>query len=392
MSIEARREYLKAIRERYAKAERGEKGKILDEYCAVCGYSRKYAIRALRGLPVGREKKPGPPSKFSEECIYHLVQMWEVSGRMCSKKLVAALPLWFPFYKDPLCHTKMREQILGMSSATIDRLLRPFRAAHRRGLSTTDSVNLLKIKIPIELLHGTVTEPGHIEADTVAHCGDSTAGTYASSVTMTDLYSGWTENRAVWRKTAGAVTACVQGIDQDLPFLMRSFSSDNGDEFINKLLYKYLQTRPEGRIQMTRRRPYRKNDAAHVEQKNYTHVRQLFGYDRLDDPLLVAMMNEIYRAYWNPLLNFFTPCMKLVRKERVGARIRKYYEPRARTPFERLMESESLSQREKQRLLQRRNGLNPFLLKDLLMKRLREFRHIVRLNEENRRFCEKRSA
>ena len=205
-------------------------------------------------------------------------------------------------------------------------------------------------------------------------------------------YSWWTENRATMNKTATKVVDAVREIDEALPFLMESFSSDNGNEFINRELLHYFNTRRWGRVKMARRRPYKKNDAAHVEQKNYSHVRQLFGYVRLDDPAMVPLMNEIYRAYWNPLLNFFIPNMKLVKKERVGSRIRKTYEPIAKTPYERLLESDKISDRMKSRLRDSYSAMNPFTLREMLDKALIRFKQLVHIAEENRRLYDERAS
>ena len=392
MSLEARREYLMAIRDRYQKASRGEQGKILDEFCKVCGYHRKYAIQLLKGRRSVRAKKPGPAPKYSQEVGFHLHELWLAMGRPCSKKMIAAIPLWLKHYKDPLCHGEMRYKLTSLSAATIDRLLKSYRAEFKRGLSTTQSVSL-KNAIPIELLQGKVKDPGHIEADTVSHCGDSASGRFISSLTMTDLATGWTENRASINKTSSKIVESVREIDEGLPFLMESFSSDNGNEFINRDLLKYLNTRQGGRVKMSRRRPYKKNDAAHVEQKNYSHVRQLFGYARLDDPVMVPLMNEIYRAFWNPLLNFFIPNMKLVKKERIGSRIRKTYEPIAKTPFERLLESDKISDRTKYKLREQYKAMNPFTLREMLDEALSRFKRLVRIAEDNRRlYGEDKSA
>jgi len=389
MSLEARREYLNAISERYEKADRKGQKEILNEFCQVCGYNRKYAIQLLNGRRNLRIKKPGPRPKYGQEVGFHLHQLWLAMGRPCSKKMIAAIPLWLKHYKDPLCHEEMRYKLTSISAATVDRLLKPYRAEFKRGLSTTQGVSL-KNMIPIELLHGKIKDPGHIEADTVSHCGDNGSGQFISSLTMTDLASGWTENRATMNKTATKVVDAVRDIDETLPFHMESFSSDNGNEFINRELVHYFNTRRWGRVKMARRRPYKKNDAAHVEQKNYSHVRQLFGYVRLDDPAMVPLMNEIYRAYWNPLLNFFIPNMKLVKKERVGSRIRKTYEPIAKTPYERLLESDKISDRMKSRLRDSYSAMNPFTLRKMLDEALIRFKQLVHIAEENRKIYNER--
>ena len=382
MSIEARRQYLSAIQLRYQNARKFEKTRILDEFCQVCGYSRKYAIRVLQGrLKPRLSSRPGPSPLYGPALVRHLVILWEAMNRICSKKMKSALPLWLPYYRAPDFTAEIRELLLKISPATIDRHLAPHRRSSLRGISTTQprKMTWIKSQIPIELLHARVTEPGFIEADTVAHCGDSVAGTFASSLTMTDLQSGWTENRACLGKDSLAVLQQIQCIERSLPFPMQGFACDNGTEFLNESLLRHFQERNTRPVKFVRRRPYKKNDAAHVEQKNWTHVRQLFGYERIEDPDLVAMMNEIYRWYWNPLLNYFTPTMKLAEKTRVGAKLIKRYEKTPRTPYDRLMANPALSGLLKQPLHERRSLLNPFKLKQELDRKLKIFFQLVEI-------------
>lgn len=367
MPIEIRRAYLSEIRLRYKNSTKKQKTLILNEFCLNCRYNRKYAIRILKGEITPHTKRPGPKPRYSE-ALPALKELWMLMGQMCSKKMKAALPLWLPFYKPT---KRVEELLLRMSAATIDRLLRPVRAPLGKGLSTTRPAAALKSKIPIKLLDGDVTMPGYLESDTVAHCGSSVAGEYANSLTVTDLFSGWTENRAMFAKSSEQVVGKVTEIEGKLPFAIIGFASDNGSEFINEELHRYL-TQRQAPINFVRRRAYKKNDNAHVEQKNYTHVRQLFGYERLEDKELVGMMNEIYRAYWNPLLNFFTPVMKLNKKERIGGRIKKSYDS-PRTPYQRLMESPFVPLADKAKLSDAYRTKNPIYLRQQLDLKLKEF-------------------
>lgn len=379
MSIEARREYLRAILVRYREANRRQKKLILDEFTIVCGYSRKHAIRILNGRVKPREKKAGPKVKYGEEVIFHLVAIWDSAGRICSKNLKAALPLWIPYYKHELFSEEIKEKVLRMSPATMDRLLSPHRK--QRGLSTTRS-SWFKSKIPIELLTAPADRPGFVEADTVAHCGSSLHGTYISSLTMTDLYSGWTENRATLGKMADDMVKAIGSVEKNLPFLMAGFASDNGTEFLNAQLHRYFTDRKRNPVKFVRRRPYKKNDNAHVEQKNYTHVRQLFGYERFEDPVLLEWMNEIYRALWNPLLNYFTPTLKLESKTRVGGAIKKKWE-KPKTPYQRILESPTVPQGIKLRLREHHRCMNPFTLRRELDKKLKRFFDLVEINKRS---------
>ena len=369
MPIHMRRAYLSTIRERYQNAPKRQKKNILDEFCSVCGYSRKYAIRILNGSVEPRTQRPGPKPTYGPDIALHLATLWNAMNRMCSKKMVVALPLWLDFYKE--ASWEQKELLKKVSASTIDRLLRPVRSPLKKGKSTTSSASMIKSRIPIQLLDAEVTEPGFVEADTVSHCGDSAIGPFMSSLTITDLFSGWTENRAVWTKTAEGITAQVAKIEEVLPFMLTGFACDSGSEFINETLENHLKHRLRP-VRFVRRRPYKKNDNAHVEQKNWTHVRGLFGYDRLDDPSDVLAMNEIYRAFWNPLWNFFTPVMKLKSKTKIGGKYKKTYDT-PKTPYQRLLDHLGLLPHMKKKLRLQFEGKNPFSLKKELDLRLKEF-------------------
>ena len=374
MSTEMRRTYLEAIRNRYRKSTKKQKSVILNEFCAVCGYERKYAIRIIWGHVEPRTQRPGPKRVYSHQVIPHLIYFWKAMNHSCSRKIKAGLPLWLPYYREPL-DLKTKELLLKMSSSTIDRRLRDYRESlELHGISATRS-SWVKSKIPIKLLDHAVTEPGYFESDTVAHCGNSLIGVFANSLTVTDLFSGWTENRAMLNKTSDQIVKQVSDIEVRLPFEMKTFASDNGSEFLNKELYQYLQRR-EKPVDFVRRRPYKKNDNAHVEQKNFTHVRSLFGYSRIEDQDLVNRMNEIYRAYWNPLENYFMPCMKLKSKIRVGGKIKKKYDD-PKTPAQRLLECPALKTFQITYLKEQLRSRNPFWLKQQLDIKLKEFFKLV---------------
>jgi len=372
MPIEFKRSYLEEIRYRYKKSTKKSKGIILDEFCQVCDLSRKHAIKILNGSVNPRIRRPGPKSKYQREDILKaLKELWSLMSQMCSKKMVAAFIDWLPFYE---AKDEVKLLLLQMSASTIDRLLRNHRSPLQRGKSTTRA-SLIKNRIPLKLLDGEISMPGYFEADTVAHCGNSLAGEFGNSLTMTDLYSGWTENRALWTKTAEKVAHQLKDIEERLPFAMIGVATDNGSEFINDEVLGYLINR-EAPVNMIRRRPYKKNDNAHVEQKNWTHVRQLFGYDRVDEAILVPIMNEIYRAYWNPLQNYFTPVLKLKSKERIGGRVKKVYDI-PQTPFKRLLSSSYVPENEKVKLKDNYCTKNPIYLKKEMDKKLKVFFELV---------------
>lgn len=369
MPIELKRSYLNEIRLRYQNhTKKREKSLILNEFCNVCRYSRKYAIRILNGQVQPRINKPGPKRKYDEAFIIHLVALWEATRRVCSKKLKHAIPLWLPFYKGS--SAEINVLLLEVSPSTIDRLLKPYREGKRKGISAT-SPSLIKNKIPLKLLDEEIKYPGFIEADTVAHCGESLAGEFAWTLTMTDLFSGWTENRALWRKTSESVVKQVGRIEKRLPFDLTGFACDNGTEFLNTDLHNYLVKNRKIPLNFVRRRPYKKNDNAHVEQKNFTHVRQLLGYDRIDEEHLVGLMNEIYQVYFNPLQNYFIPSMKLIKKERHGSKVKKIYDE-PKTPYQRLMDSGYVPKLKKKKLKEQYHQKNPFFLRRELDKKLKE--------------------
>jgi len=216
-----------------------------------------------------------------------------------------------------------------------------------------------------------------MEADTVAHCGTTLAGDFVWSLTLTDIASGWTENRATWNKGATGVLEQIKHIENNLPFPILGFDSDNGSEFLNYHLLRYFTERPDQKsVQFTRSRPYKKNDNAHVEQKNWTHVRQLFGYYRFDNPKIVILMNDLYSQELSSLLNFFYPCIKLIDKVRIKSSIKKKYDI-AQTPYQRLMASTCLNEEQKKALTDKFNALDPFLLQKNVQKKLKLiFKHV----------------
>lgn len=379
MPIEARRQYLIAIVERYQRAGRKQKSVILNEFCQVCGYNRKYAILILKSDPHKKinKLKPGRPAKYDEVFGKCLKEIWELTGRICSKKLKAAIPIWLKFFDFSTHH---EELLLKIGSSSIDRVLKPYRES--RGLSATRP-SLFRHRVPIELVSGYVTEPGHMEADTVAHCGNNLYGDFINTLTITDLATGWTENRSLWGKTGAAVVAAMRDIEGTLPFFMKGFSSDNGSEFLNQEMESYLLKR-DRRVHWTRRRPYKKNDAAHVEQKNWTHVRELFGYDRFDNIHLRLQMDLIYKEYWNVLQNFFIPVFKLQSKSRTGGKVKKIYD-NPRTPYQRLLAGGYLGNDQIVSLKNRMENVNPITLKKEMEIRLKEFwetaeKHRVRMS------------
>jgi hypothetical protein len=290
---------------------------------------------------------------------------------MCSKRLKAALPVWLPFYEQKLgkLTERVRKNLLRISPATIDRLLKKTRARYPgKGLCGTRPGRLLKVQIPIRTDNHDIDRPGFLEADTLAHCGTSMAGSFIWSITFTDIFSQWTQNCAVWNKGSTDVVREVEALEKGLPFELQGFDVDNGSEFLTFHLWRYLLDRPRP-IPMTRSRAYRKNDQAHVEQKNWTHVRQLLGYQPLEDPQLIPLINDLYHT-WGLFHNCFCPTLKLLSKTRKGSKtLRKYSKPL--TPYQRLLDSAHLTQEQKAKLRAQYHQLNPLDLKDQVEQKLK---------------------
>lgn len=375
MKKHTQKEELPKMRQRYAK--RGIKGKslLITEVCEQWGYSRKHAIKLLNGKAgyggnIDKIDKPkGRPPLYGKDVEDILWSLWKRAEQPCGKRLAAMIALWLPYYEKTYGKLKktIKYQVLHISPAQIDRLL-----AHRKvikGRCGTKPGGILKTQIPIRTNNWDITRPGFLEADTVAHCGGSMAGDFIWSVTYTDIFSSWTTNRAVWNKGAEGIVNATRSVESLLPFEILGFDCDNGSEFLNHHLISYFQNRPK-KVGFTRSRPYYKNDNAHVEQKNWTHVRQLIGYDRLEDINLLPLLNEIYIEFWEPLNNFFMPCMKLLRKERIGSKIKRHYD-KPLTPCDRLLQSEHISKEEKKALRAKRATLNPFDLTKGLEEKLK---------------------
>jgi len=377
MSLSSKREYLARIHPRYQRVGREFKSRILDEFCLNCGYHRKAALRLLLGPEPGalKEKRPGPKPTYDAERLRPVLKIfWLASDQLCGKRLHAALPEWLGHYGPghrPLS-PELRQQLLAISPAQIDRLLRPARVRHpRRGLATTKPGSLLRTRIPTRGGPPNTSTPGHVEADTVAHCGDTTAGDFVYSLTLTDLFSGWTENRAVWNKGTQGILDQLKDLEAKAPFALKSFHADNGSEFLNWALYEHLTGRPL-KVLFTRSRAYRKNDNAHCEQKNYTFVRQLFGHEHLAHPELVARMNDLYAREWSQYQNHFRPTFKLLSRDKRGSKTVRRYAP-LQTPYQRLLASAAIPTAVKGRLRAEHAQLNPFALKKAIEEKLGKF-------------------
>jgi len=383
MSPRTKREYLEAVHGRYKNATREQKRLILDEYCATTGCHRKHAIRQINGFKrfsAPKPKKRGRKPLYDSEAILRpLKKIWLTANLPCSKRLKPIMPLWLPGYEasfGPLNPTT-RAALLQISAATIDRLLQPTRKQmEHRGRATTKPGSLLRSQIPLGTNQWDQDQPGFLEADTVAHCGASMAGQFANSLDCVDIATTWTEQRAVWGRGEQGVLQTLQDIEESLPFDIRGFDCDNGAEFLNRHLVRHFTQRPQP-VLFTRSRAYQKNDNAHVEQKNWTKVRQLLGYARYDKPELVALVDELYRNEWRLLQNFFQPVMKLEKKERHGSRVKKWYDE-PKTLAQRLLNWKGLGKEKRSWIESMQRTLDPIALSETVNRKLQVIRRALR--------------
>lgn len=384
MSPKSKKEYLKAVVQRYKKATRKAKSQILDEFCVTCHYNRKYAIWRLRTFKILRRKKtknkPGPKPKYQQpEFLAVLKEIWLTANLPCSKRLKAILPIWLPAYQQQFGSLKFEilKKLSRISAASIDRVLRPTRHLYRgKGKSATKPGRLLKHHIPIQTNQWNEKRPGFLETDTLMHCGTSLEGHYAVSTTAVDIATGWIEQRATYGKGQRDIAEKIKEIEASLPFPLLGFDCDNGNELLNQALMRYFLNR-KFPVQYTRSRPYHSNDNAHVEGKNWTHVRQWLGYRRFEDPLIVSLLNDLYKNEWHLFHNFFMPSVKLQAKERVGSKIIKHHDS-PKTPYQRILASKFVSPQTKRSLKEQFKTLNPFKLKKTIDKKIAMIHKLAR--------------
>lgn len=388
MSKQSREDYYKTVVRRYRNSDKKTKSLVLDEFCEVCGYNRKYAIRKLNTRKRNNyRKRPGRPKRYKDPILLDvLFDLWEKQNLPCSKRLKASMPLWLPFYEERPLSQKIKTQLLEISPATIDRLMIKMRKKiGKLGLATTKPGSILKSHIPVKTGQWDETRPGYLESDTVAHCGTSIAGSFVYTVNTVDIATGWTEQRALWGKGYQGMHKALISIENNLPFPILGFDSDNGTEFLNWHLYRHFTNR-KAPIQFTRSRPYKKNDNAHIEEKNWSIIRQYLGYNRFNKVEFVEELNQIYTSEWRLFMNFFRPSSKLQKKVRINGKIKKVYD-NPKTPYQRLLESDKISDTEKEKLKSQFNKLNPFKLQKDMVIKIKQF-----INKTTSIFEETKSA
>ncbi len=365
LSMAERKAVTKETARRYRRVSKAEKGRILDELCALTGWTRRHARRALADAAQGRIDRPRRPRErtYGRETLVPLRRIWAVLDGPSGKRLapfMAEIVQVLERCDELEVSPEVREKLLAVSSATIDRMLAPERARLKvKGRSGTKPGSMLKRQIPIRTFaQWDEGRPGFCEVDLVGHDGGSLAGEYCHTLDLTCVKTGWTEPRAIKAKAQRWVREALADIERDLPFPLLGIDCDNGSEFINVELFDWCTERG---ITFTRSRPYRKNDSCFVEQKNWPVVRQQVGYLRYDTPQELECLRELY-SYLRCYINFFQPQMKLTSKARRGAMVTKRYDT-ARTPYRRVMESPEIPQEAKDALRKTYRSLNPVQLK-----------------------------
>lgn len=367
MSSTSKRELVRTVSPRYVTATGAEKARILDEFVATTGYHRKYALTLLNHPPPPRRSpvtRPRPRT-YTPAVQRVLVSLWQVAGCICAKRLVPFLPdliTAMEAHDELALDPNIRRLLLTLSVATADRLLAEARHRHPPARSTTTPGTLLRHQIPIRTFadwHD--LRPGLCEVDLVAHSGESGAGEFLHTLTLTDVATGWTECVAVPNRGEAAVAAAIVTARAQLPFPLIGLDADNGGEFINHHLYRYCLRE---QITFTRCRPYRKNDQCRVEQKNGQIVRHLVGYDRYAGREACAALNALY-AVAREVVNYFQPSVRLVGKERVGSRVKKTYDA-AQTPYRRVLAADAVGEEEKLLLRGAYAPLRPAALRRVL--------------------------
>lgn len=384
MSLPAIHELAAALRRRYGVAGRGEKGRLLDEFCETTGMHRKAAIRLLARPPRAGPTRRGRPARYGPEVRVALVRVWQVGDHMCSKLLQPALPsllAQLERHGEVVLASEIREALLRLSPATMDRLLQRARTQGRRHpYRPSPATAAVRAQVPIRTWQDWQgVAPGSLQADLVHHCGETLAGRYLATLTTVDRATGWMALGVLPQLQGYRVEQQLHFLRKTLPFPLRALHTDNGGEFLNQWVVPWCQRH---RVALSRGRPYRKNDQAVVEQRNWSAIRRVVGYARLD-PAAAALLRALY-APLTLYLNFVRPLRKVVAKERVGSRMRKRYDL-PQTPYQRLLVSGVLSPRRQAELARQADQINPAQLQREIQDLLQQlWQHPTPLADERR--------
>jgi hypothetical protein len=372
MDLQMRKALKEAMWKRYRRSPKTMKTKILDELCVATGYHRQYAIAQLNQMEDREPRLAKTPRTrkrhYTQDVLAVIEKIWEAADYPWSLRLKSILELWMPWIRRRYTLTSLQEtKILRIGARTIDRYLaQKKRNLRKRLYGRTKPGTLLRHKIPIKCESWDEIDPGHLELDTVSHSGENASGTFAYTLNLTDIASTWVETRAALGKGEAAILEAFRQMKASLPFPVLSIDSDNGGEFINNRLWAYCQSE---RIGFTRSRPYKKDDNAHIEQKNWTHVRKLIGWDRYDTPEAVQAMNELYAHELRLYMNLFQPSVKLRERVRKGSRRTRRYDPPL-TALDRLLQMPNIDQTKLESLFQLRARLDPFALSATIRRKL----------------------
>lgn len=361
MTVKSRKELLDALRPLYSHVTWKEKQRVLDGFVAATGYNRKHAITLLNGTSSTSAAPSQRGRKYDNEVADALIGIWKASNRICSKRLIPFLPTIISSL-EKFGHLDIsdttRAKLLSLSHSSADRLLKQERKKYAKRKSTTRPGYLLKKHIPIRTYSDwSDVRPGFLEADLVAHGGSSGSGQFLHTLTMTDIATGWTECSALICKSEVSVLEAFASVKKELPFPLLGLDTDNGSEFINHGVLKWCV---DEKITFTRSREYKKNDQAHVEEKNGSIVRRLIGYDRFEGELSYRLLARLYRIA-RLYVNFFQPSLKLSSKERDGGNVRRIYQAAA-TPYQRLIASAHVGLETKKELEKCFGSLDPVAL------------------------------
>jgi len=361
MNREFRMQYLETVYERYRKASKSSKTRILNELCQNCSYNRKYVIWRLNQEWEKKIRRArGRRKVYQAEVLRVMEAVWEAANYPWSVRLREILRLWMPWIRSRFHLSKRQEErLLKMSSSTIDRHLKEKkRKLRRRIYGRTKPGALLRHQIPVRCEHWNQTLAGYLELDLVSHSGECATGDFLHTLNLTDLASGWVESRSVMGKGEKGVLDGLREMAQELPFKVLGIDSDNGSEFINWHLKSYCDSED---VQFTRSRPYKKDDNAHIEQKNWTHVRKLMGWDRYDSQEALEAMNDLYANELRLWMNLFQPCVKRLRTIRRGSHFRRVYD-QPKTPLDRLLACSGAEHKKLLELQALRKRTDPFEL------------------------------
>lgn len=373
MDLNAKIQYMATLREKYLQANKVGKGLILDEYCSNTGEERKYALKKFNYTIKVKEERKKRKEYYDNEFKAVLVSVWKIFDCSCGQRLESCLRREIDRLrrmKELKCSDEISEKLKKISSASIDRKLKHEKEVMKMNRKYKKNRSFpLKDEVPVKTSDGLDrTKPVTVQIDFVEHCGSSASGQYINSLSIVDIHSGWWTGTAVMGKGQETALKAIDEILQRFPFLLLEMHPDNGTNLMNYYIYQYAFVKS---ISLSRSRPYKKNDNCFVEENNSVTIRKNVGYLRHDTEEEMKIITELYRDYLEPYNNFFLPVIKLKNKERINGKIHKKYD-KPKTPYERLMESEYISEEKKKELTVIYESLNPAELKREIDKKIKE--------------------